>query len=72
MKSDGFRYRIPWKGDPLPQRSSSKAVFDGAKLLDRYTGLEREQSRALELYESTLAIPTQSQVLSLLWAAAEY
>jgi hypothetical protein len=76
-KSDGFRYRIPWKGDPVPPGSSSRAVFDGeqsvatAEQLDPYTWLESEQSSPLELYESTLAIPTQSQVLSLLWAVAE-
>lgn len=77
-KSDGCRYRIPWKGDPVTPRSMATAVFNGeqpvatAEQLDPYTWPEREQSSPLELYESTLAIPTQSQVLSLLWAVAEY
>jgi hypothetical protein len=77
-KSEGFRYRIPWKGDSVPPASMAKAVFNGeapvatAEQLDPYTWLEQEQSSPLELYESTLAIPSQSQVLSLLWCVAEY
>lgn len=77
-KSEGFRYKIPWRGDPVPLRSNATAVFNGeepasaAEPLDPYVWLEREQDRPLDLYESTLGVPTQSQVLSLIWAIAEY
>lgn len=76
-KSDGFRYWIPWNGDPVPLESNGRAVFSGeepatgAEPLDPYVWLEREQDRPPELYESTLRIPSQSQVLSLIWAVAE-
>lgn len=76
-KSDGFRYWIPWRGDPVPLASNISAVFNGeepalaAEPLDPYVWLEREQDRPVELYESTLGIPTQSQGLSLIWAVAE-
>lgn len=72
-KSQNFVYRIPWRDDPLPQGSGAKAVFngeaamDGAEHVDPYTWLELEQRRPVELFESTLAIPRQSQVLSLVW-----
>lgn len=77
-KSDGFRYKIPWRGDPVPVRSNATAVFNGeepasaAEPLEPYVWLEREQDRPLDLYESTLGVPTQFQVLSLIWAVAEY
>lgn len=77
-KSDGFRYRVPWRGDPLPVGSNATAVINGeepaagAESLDPYVWLERRQDRPLELYESTLGVPTQSQVLSLLWVVQEY
>ncbi len=76
-KSKDFFYRIPWRGDPVPAKSHGKAVFngeeanEGAEPLDPYTWLEIEQRRPLELFESTLAIPRQSQVLSLVWVVAE-
>lgn len=76
-KSENFVYRIPWREDPLPPGSGAKAVFNGespmeeAEPLDPYTWLELEQRRPVELFESTLAIPRQSQVLSLVWVIAE-
>lgn len=76
-KSEAFGYRIPWKRDAVPPGSNAKAVFNGeqpaaeAEPLDPYTWLEHEQRNPLELFESTLAIPTQSKVLSLLWVEAE-
>ena len=36
-----------------------------------YACLEIEQRQPVELFESTLAIPRQSQVLSLVWVVAE-
>ncbi|MDE2981522.1 MAG: ImmA/IrrE family metallo-endopeptidase [Gemmatimonadota bacterium] len=76
-KSKGFVYRIPWRGDPVPVESHAKAVFSGeeaneeAEALDPYAWLENEQRQPVELFESTLAVPRQSQVLSLVWAVAE-
>ena len=76
-KSKNFVYRIPWRGDPVPTESHAKAVFngeeaiDGPEPLDPYTWLEIEQRQSVELFESTLAIPRQSQVLSLVWVVAE-
>lgn len=76
-KSKDFFYRIPWRGDPVPAESHAKAVFNGeeaneeAEPLDPYAWLEIEQRRPVELFESTLTIPRQSQVLSLVWVVAE-
>lgn len=76
-KSENFVYRIPWRADPVPAGSNARAVFngesaiDGAEGLDPYTWLANEQRRPVELFESTLAIPRQSQVLSLVWVVAE-
>ena len=76
-KSRDFVYRIPWRGDPVPSDSHAKAVFngedanEGAEPLDPYTWLEIEQRQPVELFESTLAISRQSQVLSLVWVEAE-
>ena len=76
-KSQNFVYRIPWRGDPVPGESHAKSVFngeeaiDGAEPLDPYTWLEIEQRQPVELFESTLAIPRQSEVLSLVWVVAE-
>lgn len=76
-KSENFVYRIPWRGDPVPADSHARAVFKGeeanggAEPLDPYTWLEIEQRHPVELFESTLAIPRQSQVLSLLWVEVE-
>ncbi len=76
-KSKDFVYRIPWRDDPVPAESHAKAVFNGeeaneeAEPLDPYTWLEIEQRQPVELFESTLAIPRQSQVLSLVWVVAE-
>ena len=76
-KSQNFVYRIPWRGDPVPAESHAKAVFngeeatEGAEPLDPYTWLEIEQRQPIELFESTLAIPRQSQVLSLVWVVVE-
>ena len=76
-KSEDFVYRIPWRGDPVPVDSHAMAVFngeganEGAEPLDPYTWLEIEQHQPVELFESTLAIPRQSQVLSLVWVVAD-
>ena len=76
-KSENFVDRIPWQGDPVPADSHAKAVFNGeeangeAEPLDPYTWLQMEQNRPVELFESTLAIPRQSRVLSLVWVEAE-
>ena len=76
-KSENFVYRIPWRDDPVPTGSSAKAVFNGeratdvAEPLDPYTWLETEQHQPVELFESTLAIPSQARVLSLVWVVSE-
>ncbi|MCE2423070.1 MAG: ImmA/IrrE family metallo-endopeptidase [Gemmatimonadetes bacterium] len=76
-KSKDFVYRIPWRGDPVPAESHARAVFNGeeaseeAEPLDPYAWLEIEQRQPVELFESTLAIPRQSQVLSLVWVVSE-
>lgn len=76
-KSGVFPYRIPWKGDPVPPGSAAAAVFqgepleDGAEPLDPYVWLELEQRRPIELFESTHRIPSQSQVLSMVWVVEE-
>jgi hypothetical protein len=72
-KSSGFGYRLPWRGDALPGESVAAGVFSGdepnvgAEALDPYTWLEIEQKLPLELFESTVAIPSQGQVLSMVW-----
>ena len=76
-KSEAFRYRIPWKGNRVPPGSGANAVFGGeqplpmGERLDPYAWLENEQRNPVECFESTLAIPSQSQVLSLLWLIPE-
>lgn len=76
-KSDDFPYRIHWIGDPVPPGSVASFTFDGdgpvatAEELDPYIWLEIEQRRPVELFESTLAVPTQDQVLSLVWVVPE-
>ena len=61
----------------MPVESHAKAIFNGeeaneeAEPLDPYTWLEIEQHQPVELFESTLAIPRQSQVLSLVWVEVE-
>ncbi|MEQ1854895.1 MAG: ImmA/IrrE family metallo-endopeptidase [Longimicrobiales bacterium] len=76
-KSDAFRYRVPWRGDALPGASVARAVCngaepnDGAETLDPYVWLEVEHGDSLEVFESTLSIPSQGQVLSLVWVVAE-
>lgn len=77
MKSEAFRYRIPWRRDRLPPGSIGRRVDDGdeanglPEALDPYVWLEAEQRRTPELFESTMAIPTQGQLLSLIWVVAE-
>lgn len=77
-KSQAFGYRIPWKNDPVPPGSISRAVFNGeqpsaeGEAVDPYTWLENKQRRRVEFFESTLAILAQSQVLSLLWVIDQY
>jgi hypothetical protein len=72
-KSEAFFYRIPWRGTALPPGSHAQLVFNGEspqekpEAQDPYTWLEVEQKTTPELFESTLAIPSQDQVLSLLW-----
>ena len=76
-RSEAFGYRVPWRNDPVPSGSVAKAVFNGetarngAESLDPYIWLEMEQRQAVELYESTLSISSQSQVLSLVWVVSE-
>ena len=76
-KSQSFVYRIPWWGDAVPMESHAKAVFNGEEAnaepepLDPYVWLDIEQHQPVELFESTLAIPRQSRVLSLVWVVAE-
>jgi hypothetical protein len=76
-KSESFRYRIPWRNDRVPPNSAASAVFNGeapaseAEQLDPYTWLEMEQRIPVELFESTFQIPSQSQVLSLVWVVSE-
>jgi len=76
-KSDSFLYRIPWRGDALPVGSLARAVRNGeranddAGALDPYVWLENEQRIAPELFESTLAVPRQDLVLSLVWVIPE-
>jgi len=76
-KSEAFLYRIPWRKNSVPLGSNANAVFngeeplDGAEPLDPYTWLEIEQRRPVELFESTVAIRSQSQVLSMVWVVPE-
>lgn len=76
-KSKDFPYRIPWIGDLVPPSSMSAFTFNGEgdvsslEELDPYVWLEIEQRRPVELFESTLSIPTQDQVLSLMWVVPE-
>lgn len=76
-KSDDFFYRIPWIGDRVPAESVAADVFRGEEGsmepagLEPYVWLEVEQRRPVELFESTLSIPSQAQVLSLLWVVPE-
>jgi hypothetical protein len=76
-KSSSFRYRIPWRNDSLPVGSLARDVANGeassasAQTIDPYVWLEVEQRSAPELLESTLAIPSQRQVLSLIWVVDE-
>lgn len=72
-KSETFVYRIPWRSDPVPPGSSAKAVFsgeaagDGTEPIEPHAWLEMEQRQPVELFESTFSIPSESQVLSLIW-----
>lgn len=76
-KSKDFPYRIPWIGDPVPPGSMNAFTFNGdgdvpeVEELDPYIWLEIEQQPPVELFESTLSIPTQNQVLSLIWVVPE-
>ena len=77
IRSDSFFYRIPSKGDALPMQSlarfthAGEAPTHGAHSLDPHTWFELEQRGDPELFESTHAIPSQRQVLSLLWTVAD-
>ena len=75
-KSDSFVYRIPWRGDRVPSASLAyTALTDQAtvqpRTLDPYSWLELQQRRRIELFESTHVIPSQSQVLSLVWVVED-
>lgn len=76
-KSAGFGYRIPWRGDRLPAGSIAHHVVTGdepnerPEALDPYVWLEVEQRGTPEMFESTLSIPAQRQVLSLIWVVAD-
>lgn len=69
-KSESFAYRIPWRGDRLPPLSIAALDADGVpepQLIAPEVWLEYEQRQRLEVFESTHVIPTQRQVLSLIW-----
>jgi len=76
-RSEAFRYRIPWCGYPVPPGSLARGVVNGEEpnelpeALDPYVWLEVEQQATPELFESTLSIPSQGQVLSLIWVVAD-
>lgn len=75
-RSDSFLYRIPWRGDVLPSASVAATSLDEgaageALQLDPYAWLENEQSRPVELFESTHVVASQGQVLSLIWVVPE-
>jgi hypothetical protein len=76
-RSRTFPYRIPWKGDRLPRGSIGKATGQGecsdgsAELVDPYVWLEKVQHHRVEVRESAHPIPSQSQVLSLIWTVSE-
>lgn len=77
IRSDSFFYRIPSRGDALPMQSLARFAHNGespthgAHPLDPYTWFALEQRGNPELFESTHAIPSQRQVLSMLWAVAD-
>lgn len=77
VKSRSFVYRIPWIRDRLPMGSLATAVSRGddapaeAEPVDPYTWLDYEQYTPVELFESVRHIPTQGQVLSLVWVVSE-
>ncbi|MCA1789955.1 MAG: hypothetical protein LC667_08875, partial [Thioalkalivibrio sp.] len=72
-KSGAFHYRIPWRGDALPAESHALSASSGgpnaldAEAVPPDVWLEFEQRHELEVCESAIAIPSQDQVLSLLW-----
>lgn len=72
-KSEDFPYRIPWIDDAVPAGSVSSFAFDGegdistAERIHPYIWLEVEQRQPVQVFESTHSIPSQHQVLSLLW-----
>ena len=76
-KSESFFYRIPWRGDSTPVGSYASATFsgepplEGAEPIDPYAWLEVEQTDPVEVFESTFIIPTQTQVLSMVWVVVE-
>jgi hypothetical protein len=75
-KSDSFKYRIPWRGDKVPNSSLAwTALTDRAtpepQELDPYAWLETQQRHHVELFESTHVIPSLSQVLSLVWVVED-
>jgi len=76
-KSGPFLYRIPWKGDQLPAGSVALFSMNGERdagspeEVDPYTWLEMDQKRPVEVFESTLSIPSLRQVLSLIWVIPE-
>lgn len=76
-KSESFRYRVPWRDDALPVSSLAWHMLNGGEsnalpeALDPYAWLEVEQWGVPELFESTLAIPSQDQVLSFIWVIDE-
>jgi hypothetical protein len=74
-RSESFSYRIPTRGDELPSESvaamSSEEAIGDLQPLDPYTWLELQQTREVEVFESTHVVPTQNQVLSLLWVVQE-
>ena len=69
IKSETFVYRIPWRGDRLPPSAlaaSGPAVLE-PQCVAPEVWLEFAQRRPVEVFESTHCVPSQRQVLSLVW-----
>lgn len=73
-KSEPFVYRIPWIGDKVPAESVAARSHEpvaGPHLLDAHVWLEYAQRRCVELFESTHWVPSQQQILSLVWVVED-
>lgn len=76
-KSEDFPYRIPWVEDSVPAGSMNSFTSNGegdvptGERVEPHIWLEVEQQKTVKVFESTLSIPSQSQVLSLVWVVQE-